>query len=86
MPKIKRTVVVEDDHPFVAAPARVVEENVAKLLGADTDKPWCTCGQSGSFTFDQQLGMYVHVNDKTLCYKPSKAYYAAAVEAGIVRE
>lgn len=63
------------------------QEQVAKVLaGDDGPKPWCTCGTSGSFSFDQQLGIFVHVSEKVLCYKPSKAYYTAAVQAGIVRE
>lgn len=61
------------------------EEQVEKLLCHDDGpQPWCTCGQSGSFSFDQQLGIFVHVSDKSLCYKPSKAYYKAAVDAGII--
>lgn len=63
------------------------EEQVEKLLRHDDGpQPWCTCGQSGSFSFDQQLGIFVHINDKTYCYKPSKAYYRGAVAAGIILE
>ena len=77
--KIKRTAVME--------PLPEAQENVTRLLSKEDGepKPYCTCGQSGGFSFDQQLGVFVHVSEKTLCHKPSKAYYAAAVEAGILQ-
>lgn len=81
--KIKRTLGQEPMKPLPLA-----QENVTRLLSLDdgAPKPYCTCGQSGGFSFDAQLGVFVHVSDKSLCYKPSKAYYAAAVEAGIIVE
>lgn len=90
-PQIDVQQLLRDDHEKVQIGAPTAhlgtEEQVAKLLlHDDGPKPYCTCGQSGSFSFDQQLGVFVHVSDKTFCYKPSKAYYRGAVEAGIIRE
>lgn len=69
-------------HPLVDATVAEIEEGVGKLLrGQDAGpQPWCTCGKTGGFTFDWQLGVYVHAE----CYKPSFAYHKAAVQAGII--
>ena len=47
----------------------------------DTDgQPYCTCRGGDGFTFDPQIGIYVHAG----CWKPSKAYHLAATAAGII--
>lgn len=90
--KIKRTVVDDEDrkYPAVAAADQERAERGMQALLSDEDgeaKPYCTCGSSGGYGFDQQLGIFVHHSMKpgVFCYKPSKLYYKAAVEAGIIR-
>lgn len=90
--KIKRTTIeLEDElkYPAVSpADQERAEEGLTALL-SDEDgeaKPYCTCASSGGYGFDQQLGIFVHHSTKpgVFCYKPSKLYYKAAVEAGII--
>lgn len=91
--KVKRTAVVEDDEPVMhgyaekdqPAARRILDSVLAGDTGRD-DLPYCTCRSSGGYSFDQQLGMYVHRSDKRLCHKPTKLYYQAALAAGIVLE
>lgn len=57
----------------------------ARVLGrnaGDPTQPYCTCHNLGGFTFDPQMGVYVHWT----CRKPSRLYYAAALAAGIFKE
>ncbi len=46
-------------------------------------RPWCTCLSIRGWVFDPQIGVYLHSDAN--CWKPSKAYYTAAVHAGILK-
>jgi hypothetical protein len=48
------------------------------------DRPYCTCMAGSGWTFDCQIGVYVHADPK--CWKPSKAYYEGALRAGLLGE
>lgn len=48
-----------------------------------TDKPYCTCQAIGGYSFDVQVGVYLHAVPD--CWKPSKMYFEAAVRAGILK-
>lgn len=46
----------------------------------DNSRPYCTCRSVGGYGFDAHIGVYLHV----ACYKPSKAYYTAALQARVL--
>lgn len=57
-----------------------------KFMSADrpgTDKPYCTCMAIGGYSYDVQLGVYLHAVPE--CWKPSRLYFEAAVRAGILK-
>ena len=62
------------------------QEALEKFLRRDkgSDKPFCTCGDGGPWSFDGQIGVYIHPDPK--CWKPSKAIYEAALRAGVLGE
>jgi hypothetical protein len=72
------------DRPPTDADVEVVARNLRAYLRNDgTDKPWCTCFSTGGYSFDGQIGVWLHGDPN--CWKPSKAYYEAALRAGIVK-
>lgn len=101
MPKIKRTTIELEDElkddisdlhmrGYADKDQEAARANLRHLLTGDlgdTTKPYCTCACAGGYTFDQQMGIFVHIPNKAkvFCYKPSKAYFNAAVTAGIIR-
>lgn len=48
---------------------------------AKAERPYCTCTSIGGWSFDPQIGVYLHAVPR--CWKPSKAYFEAATRAGI---
>ena len=85
MPKIKRRTTIELEDELLSKPE--VQQNIQALLSNEDGepKPYCTCAMPGGYGFDVQLGVFVHKAGKVFCYKPSKLYYQAAVEAGILK-
>jgi hypothetical protein len=59
---------------------------LAALLVFDRSKkqPFCDCGPPSTFGFDPDIGLYVHIDPA--CWKPSKAMYAVAAQAGMVAD
>jgi len=62
---------------------------VGKHTGPGHGKePFCTCGTiNPGAQYDIMLGMYVHTGiapGVPGCFKPSRKYYEAAIEAGVV--
>lgn len=49
-----------------------------------TDKAYCTCMVVRGYSFDPQVGVYIHPVPE--CWKPSKGYYEACVRAGVLGE
>lgn len=47
-------------------------------------RPFCVCAGVTGWSFDPQVGIYLHAVPD--CWKPSKAYYEAAVRAGVLGE
>lgn len=47
-------------------------------------RPYCVCSSIRGWVFDVQVGVYLHSDPA--CWKPSKAYYEAALRAGILGE
>lgn len=48
----------------------------------DKDRPYCICSSVKGWSFDPQVGVYLHAIPA--CWKPSKSYYEAAVRAGVL--
>lgn len=47
-------------------------------------RPYCVCMSITGWAFDPQVGVYLHAVPS--CWKPSKAYYEAALRAGVLGE
>lgn len=47
-------------------------------------RPYCVCTSIAGWAFDCQVGVYLHAVPE--CWKPSKAYYEAALRAGVLGE
>lgn len=49
----------------------------------DPTQPFCTCvSKSVGFGFDPSIGVYLHADPK--CWRPSRAYYEASLQAGVL--
>ena len=64
------------------AAQRALTAYLANDRPGKNDKPFCTCASVRGWSFDPQVGVYLHAVPE--CWKPSKAYYEAAVRAGVL--
>lgn len=54
-----------------------------RYVADDPTQPFCTCvSKTVGFGFDPSIGVYLHADPE--CWRPSRAYYEAALRAGVL--